>query len=129
MEDRKTVLLADDDEVFVDAVKSVLETQFDVRAVFNGTQALAAVAEEKPDVMVLDVMMDHLSEGLEVARKIKSDPETSAIPVIMLTGVDEVYNYRMEVGESYVPHDRYLEKPVAPQELLAAIEEVLEAAG
>jgi hypothetical protein len=42
----------------------------------------------------------------------------------MLTGVDELYNYRMEIEESAIPHDRFLEKPVAPETLLAAIDEV-----
>jgi two-component system cell cycle response regulator len=122
---KKTVLLVDDDEVFVDAVSAFLEAHYEVRTASNGKEALAAIAEKHPDVVVLDVMMDHLSEGFDVARQIKNDPQTSHIPVVMLTGVDEVYNYRMEVEESAVPHDRYLEKPVEPEKLLAVLEEVM----
>lgn len=125
MNPRKKILLVDDDPVFVEAVSAVLETRYDIRIAFNGTEALEAISREKPDVIVLDVMMDHLSEGFEVARKIKSDVETRNVPVIMLTAVDRVYNYRMEVEETYVPHDRYLEKPVEAQELLAVIDEVI----
>ncbi len=122
---KRRVLIVDDDAVFVDALSAVLESRFDVMTAANGTEALAGIADSKPDVVLLDVMMDHLSEGFEVARRIKDDPATCHIPVIMLTAVDEVYNFRMEVEESYVPHDRYLEKPVEPERLLEVIDEVL----
>ncbi len=122
-------MLADDDPVFVDAVSAVLESRFEVLTASSGTEALAEIARDPPDLLVLDVMMDHLSEGFEVARKLKSDPKTRHIPVVMLTAVNHVYNYRMEVEESFVPHDRYLEKPVEPDELLAVIEEVIATRG
>ena len=121
------VLVADDDRVYVEAVTAVLETQFDVVTSFSGTEALEKAARELPDVIVLDVMMDHLSEGFDVARKLKRDPLTRDIPLIMLTAVDEVYNYRMEIEESYVPYDRYLEKPIEPEHLLTVIDEVITA--
>ncbi len=122
---REKVLVVDDDAVFVDALSAVLESRFDVMTAANGTEALARIADDKPDVVLLDVMMDHLSEGFEVARRLKDDPATCHIAVIMLTAVDEVYNFRMEVEQSYVPHDRYLEKPVEPERLLEVIDEVL----
>ena len=124
---RKKVLFANDDVVYIEAVSAVLETRFDVVTAINGTQALEKAARELPDVIVLDVMMDHLSEGFDVARQLKSDPLTRGIPLIMLTAVDEVYNYRMEVEEAYVPFDRYLEKPVEPNQLLAVIDEMIAA--
>jgi CheY-like chemotaxis protein len=83
------------------------------------------IGEERPDLVILDVMMDHLSEGFDVARKLKKDPATADLPIIMLTGVDQVYNVRMEVDESWVPCERYLEKPVAPDVLLGHVAEVL----
>ncbi len=122
---KKSVLLVDDDEVFVEATAAILESLYDVRTATNGKEAHEAIARQRPDVVILDVMMDHLSEGFDVARKLKNDLATSHIPIIMLTGVDQVYNYRMEMDESYVPHDRYLEKPVAPERLLEVIQEVL----
>ena len=125
----KRVLLVDDDQVYVKAISAVLETEYEVITAANGAEALEAVAEQNPDVVVLDVMMDHLSEGFDVARKLKRDPETQGIPVILLTAVDQVYDYRMEAGASYVPYDRFLEKPVAPRALLQDIKEVLAAAG
>jgi CheY-like chemotaxis protein len=122
---RKSVLLVDDDPVFVEAVSAVLETRYEVRTAANGTEALAQITAVRPDLIVLDVMMDHLSEGFDVARTLRSDPETAAIPIVMLTAVDQVYNVRMEVEESWVPCERYLEKPVPPETLLATIAELI----
>ncbi len=122
---RQRVLVVDDDAVFVDAVSAILESRFEVLTAANGGEALARITDGRPDVVLLDVMMDHLSEGFEVARRIKEDPATAHIVVIMLTAVDEVFNFRMEVEESYVPHDRYLEKPVEPERLLEVIDEAL----
>ncbi|MEN8163043.1 MAG: response regulator [Acidobacteriota bacterium] len=122
----RTVLLVDDDDVFVEAVQAVLECQYRVLRAANGTEGLEMIAEERPDVVILDVMMDYLSEGFEVARKLRNDPVTADLPIIMLTGVDQVYNVRMEVDESWVPCERYLEKPVAPGDLLRHVAEVLE---
>jgi len=121
----KTILLVDDDDVFVEAVTAVLESRYRVRRAANGTEGLQMIAEERPDLVILDVMMDHLSEGFDVARKLRNDPETADLAIIMLTGVDQVYNVRMEVDESWVPCDRYLEKPVAPGDLLQHVAEVL----
>lgn len=122
----KTILLVDDDDVFVEAVTAVLESRYRVRRAANGTEGLSMIAEDMPDVVVLDVMMDYLSEGFEVARKLRKDPTTADLPIIMLTGVDQVYNVRMEVDESWVPCERYLEKPVAPGDLLRYVAEILD---
>jgi len=124
----ETVLLVDDDEVFQEAVAVVLGTRYRVVTASNGTDGLALVEKEKPDAIILDVMMDHLSEGFDVARRLRTDEATRAIPIIMLTGVDQVYNVRMEVDEAWVPCDRYLEKPISPKELLDQVDELLAAA-
>jgi CheY-like chemotaxis protein len=122
---RKNVLLVDDDEVFVSALTAILESRYRVRSASNGSEALQRIDEERPDLIVLDVMMDYLSEGFDVARKLRTDPATKSIPLIMLTGVDRMYDYRMEMDESWVPSDRYLEKPVEPKTLLAEVETLI----
>ncbi|HSN53278.1 MAG TPA: response regulator [Candidatus Sulfomarinibacteraceae bacterium] len=119
---RPTVLVVDDDPVFVASMVAVLETRYRVRTAANGSQALAVIDEEPPDLVILDVMMDHMSEGFDVARALRADDATTLIPIIILTGIGRVYDLRMEVDESWVPSDRYFEKPVAPEELLRAVE-------
>jgi CheY-like chemotaxis protein len=123
---RKTVLLVDDDRVFVAAVTAILESRYRVRSASNGQDALRKIGEERPDLIILDVMMDYLSEGFDVARKLRTDPGTQSIPLILLTAVDSMYDYRMEMDESWVPRDRYLEKPVEPATLLAEVEALIE---
>ncbi|MFO7693288.1 MAG: response regulator [Vicinamibacterales bacterium] len=122
---RKTVLVVDDDPIFVEAISAVLETRYEVRTASNGPSALKAVAERLPDIIILDVMMDYPSEGFDVARSLHGDPATKAIPVVMLTGVDQVYNYRMETDETWVPCARFLEKPITPDQLLTQVAELI----
>lgn len=122
---RPTILLADDDPVFVESVAAVLGTRYQVRTVTNGTEALAAVEDDPPDLVILDVMMDHMSEGFDVARTLRSNEATTLIPIIILTGVDRVYNLRMEVDESWVAADQYLEKPVSPKVLMRKVAELV----
>jgi CheY-like chemotaxis protein len=122
---QKLVLLVDDDPVFVEAVSAVLETRYEVRSASNGAQAMAAVAKRRPDLIILDVMMDYPSEGFDVARGLQADPRTRDVPIVMLTGVDRVYNYRMETEETWAHCARFLEKPVEPARLLAHISELI----
>jgi CheY-like chemotaxis protein len=122
---RPTVLVVDDDPVLVSALVSILSGRYEVVTAINGSEALAAVHRETPDLVILDVMMDHMSEGFDVARTLRGDDATSLIPIIILTGVDRVYNLRMEIDESWVPADRYLEKPMSPDDLLAAVADLI----
>jgi CheY-like chemotaxis protein len=122
---RPTVLVADDDPVFVQSVAAVLGTRYHVRTVANGTEALAVVDDDPPDLIVLDVMMDHMSEGFDVARSLRNNDATALIPIIILTGVDRVYNLRLEIDESWVPADHYLEKPISPEDLMHKVGELV----
>ncbi len=121
----KRILLVDDDPVFVKSVASVLRTRYEVSTAADGTEGLAAARSSRPDLVILDVMMDHLSEGFDVARELLNDPSMAGVKVMFLTAVDQVYNLRMEVGEAWVPADRYVEKPVTPEQLLGHVEELL----
>jgi CheY-like chemotaxis protein len=121
----KKVLLVDDDAIFREAVSVVLESCYTVQTAGNGSEALTRIDEEQPDLVILDVMMDHLSEGFEVAQTLRNRPDTATIPIILLTGVDQVFHRRMQVDESSMPCDRYLEKPVDPIDLLNATRELL----
>jgi CheY-like chemotaxis protein len=122
---KPSVLVADDDAVFVESLVSILRARYVVRTASNGGEVLAMVEDDPPDLIILDVMMDHMSEGFDVARTLRGNASTTLIPIIILTGVDRVYNLRMEVDESWVAADRYLEKPVAPDELLRIVEELV----
>ena len=122
---KKSILLVDDDRVFLEAISAVLETLYALETATNGTEALEEIERQQPDLIILDVMMDHMTEGFDVARTLRSNPRTEKIPIIMLTGVDQVYNMRLEVDESWVPCDRYIEKPVTPRDLLDHVQSLI----
>ncbi len=123
MAEKKNILLVDDDPDFVEAVKVIVESGgYKVRTAFDGEEGLKAVEEQRPDLIVLDVMMPVL-DGHAVCNKLKSDPETKDIPVILLTAVAErvttsKYSHR-DMLESEA--EDYMPKPVNPPELLSLI--------
>jgi len=124
MSEKKKVLLVDDDPDFVEAVKVIVENGgYDVRVAYDGKEGLEAVAEERPDIIVLDVMMPVMN-GHEACAKLKSDEETADIPIILLTAVADrvttsTYTHR-DMLESEA--DDYIPKPVEPKDLLELIE-------
>ncbi len=125
MADQKTVLLVDDDVDLVEQVRLVVSKKYAVEVAYSGGEALAKIAAKKFDCIVMDVMMENLSDGLDTARKLKEDPSTRSIPVIMLTSVNKHYDYRTQVDESYFPNDKWLDKPVDPKVLLEEIEKLV----
>ncbi len=123
MAEKKKILLIDDDPDFVEAVKVIVENAgYDVRVAYDGAEGLEAVALEKPDLIVLDVMMPVMN-GHEACAKLKSDPQTAKIPIILLTAVADrvttsTYTHR-DMLESEA--EDYMPKPVEPAELLSLI--------
>ena len=123
MSEKKKVLLVDDDPDFVEAVKVIVESGgYDVRVAYDGQEGLEAVAEDKPDLIVLDVMMPVMN-GHQACNSLKKNPDTAQIPIILLTAVaDRVttsqYTHR-DMLESEA--EDYMPKPVEPAELLELI--------
>ncbi|MDR3631128.1 MAG: response regulator [Desulfocapsaceae bacterium] len=123
MAEKKKILLIDDDPDFVEAVKVIVENGgYEVKVAYDGEEGLEAVAAEKPNLIVLDVMMPVMN-GHECCAKLKADPATAKIPVILLTAVADrvttsTYTHR-DMLESEA--EDYMPKPVEPQELLKLI--------
>ena len=118
------VLVVDDDPAVVRFAEVDLESSgHEVRSAADGAEALAAVEAEHPDVVVLDVMMPIL-DGWGVLERLKAhdDAEIRTIPVVMLTALDTDLDQARGEIEGAV---RYLTKPLAPDDLAAALEEVL----
>jgi CheY-like chemotaxis protein len=119
--EKKTVLLVDDDEDILEQVRVVVAQEFNVDLARSGEEALAKLGKNRYDCIVMDVMMQSLSDGLDTAKKIKESPATKEIPVIMVTGVSEHFDYRTQIDESFFPNDKWLDKPVDPKVLLREI--------
>jgi len=124
---RPTILLVDDDAVFVEAMTAVLDQRYRVQTASNGEEAVAAVAGELPDLIILDVMMDYLSEGYDLAAMFKKNERTAAIPIIILTGVDRVFEARSLLEQTWVDVDSFMTKPPDFSNLHATIETLLTA--
>lgn len=124
----KTILLVDDDREFVESNKDLLEAYgYRVKVAYDGASGLAEARRERPDLMILDVMMATQTEGFEIARKIPQVPELQGLPVLLVTGIrkDMQLPFGLEADDSWLPVRRVLEKPIAPARLLAEIRNVL----
>ncbi len=126
------ILLVDDDPDLVEAMRLVLEGNgYECVHASNGTRALEAIPKEKPDLMVLDVMMDDLTEGFHVAYKVRK-PDAgmepyARMPIIMLTAIGQRtgMKFDLQTDADYLPVEEFLEKPIQPKELLAKVEALL----
>jgi two-component system phosphate regulon response regulator PhoB len=119
---RETVLVVDDEEDILELVRYNLEKEgYSVVGVTTGEDALAATRMKMPDVLVLDLMLPGV-DGLEVCRRLKSDPTTKQIPIIMLTakGSEADIVTGLELGAA-----DYVTKPFSPRVLTARLKAVL----
>ncbi|MBN1759483.1 MAG: response regulator [Chitinispirillaceae bacterium] len=125
MDTKKTVLLVDDDVDLLDQTRLVVEKEFAVDVAYSGEEAIKKIADKTFDCIVMDVMMESLSDGLDTAKKIKANEATKSVPVIMLTSVNEHYDYTSQVDSSYFPNDKWLNKPVKPDVLVTEIHKLI----
>lgn len=119
----KKILLVDDESGIRRILRIFLEVEgFTVLEAVNAAQAFQVISEQKPDLVILDVILFGTT-GFEVCEKIKSDPKTKQIYVILFTAL----NQESDVIEGErVGADLYLMKPLNPKEIVKKIKEVLE---
>ncbi len=116
------ILVVEDEAALVELLRYNLEEEgFRVSDAADGEAALAAVAEDKPDLIVLDLMLPLIS-GLEICRQLRRRPETRSLPIIMLTARGEESD-RIRGLDSGA--DDYVTKPFSPSELVARVRAVL----
>ncbi|MFA0758258.1 MAG: hypothetical protein PVTTEEND_001654 [Candidatus Fervidibacter sp.] len=120
---KKRVLVVDDERHIVRLVQVNLERQgYEVLTAYDGVECLEKAKAEKPDLIILDVMMPRM-DGFEALQRLKSDPETNQIPVIMLTA--RAQDRDVLQGYQYGA-DLYLTKPFSPLELISLVKRVFE---
>jgi signal transduction histidine kinase len=118
---RFRILLADDNADMREYVRRLLRERWDVEAVADGAQALEAIARRAPDVVVTDVMMPNV-DGFELVRRLRAEPATATIPIIMLSARA---GEESRVGGLTSGADDYLVKPFSARELIARVERQL----
>jgi CheY-like chemotaxis protein len=119
------ILLVDDNQQNLELMLAYLETlPFKLSTARDGVEAIEAIQRERPDLVLLDVMMPKMS-GFEVCRKVKSDPATRDMVVIMVTALHEVGDHERAVESGT---DDFLTKPVNKLELLTRVRSLLRVA-
>lgn len=122
------ILVVDDDVSIIESSTILLESKgYGVVAATNGAEGLKKARSEKPDLMLLDVMMAHDQDGFEVVQQLKQEAETRHIPIVLITGITKSKNlpFTFEPDEDWLPVNAVLNKPVPPELLLKTIAETL----
>lgn len=128
MENAKIVVV-DDDQDIRDSLQSILEgRQHTVITAADRSEGMEKIKTEKPDLVVLDVMMSSWQDGIDMARELKKDPQFRDIRILMLTGIKDQtgIDFKATAGDpTWCPVDGFLDKPVEPNILLAEVEKLL----
>jgi CheY-like chemotaxis protein len=126
------ILVIDDDPDTVLACRLALENAgYTVEEAKNGRLGLEKIKADRPDLIILDVMMDTATEGFQLALKLRSPDPTSEwaefrkIPILMLTAIHSTTPLRFETDIDYLPVDLFVDKPIDPEDLVGKVEWVL----
>ncbi len=118
---KKKILIAEDEENIIELLKIILSDTYDIDVVKDGKKALSYIKKNKPDLLILDVMMPNLN-GFEVCDKLKQDKKTKDLKIAMLSAKGQKKDI---LGGLQRGADYYITKPFDPQELKEKIDEIL----
>lgn len=128
--EKQKILIVDDDLDILAALSAILTNSgYDVVSAESKKEGLEKLISVKPDIAVLDVMMETSQAGFELTREIREISGFEDLPIIMLTSVgDETgVNFQAAMSDSdWLPADSYIEKPIEPDELIEEIRNLLE---
>lgn len=126
------ILIIDDDPDIVLAVRMCLEDAgHEVDSARNGEEGLRKLPDIRPDLIILDVMMDSTTEGFQVALKLRSPDPGSPFadfrhtPIVVLSALHSTTDMRFGPDEDYLPIDAFVDKPIKPEELVGKIDSLL----
>ena len=120
----KKIMIIDDDIDLVEVMRITLESDnYEVIDAQEGAKGLEILKKEKPDLLILDVMMGTLDEGFHLAYQIRNDEEIKDIPILMITavGAQTGFDFDKQQDKDFLPVDEFIEKPVNPQVLLDTV--------
>ena len=120
------VLVVDDDADFVKVVAKVLQKAgHEVTSARNGEQALKTMHKKVPDLVLLDMMMSYILDGVDVRRAMMEDPLLKAVPVIMMTSATVARGDDAAAAGEDAPITAWLSKPLTPDGLLNSVNQAL----
>ena len=120
------ILVVDDDPDFIKITRTILQSRnYQVITAANGEQGLEIMRKEKPDLVILDIMMSYILDGLDARRQMAADQDLKSIPVIMVTSLTGE-RVRSELpSDQYIPASEWIHKPIDPDKLLANVKKAL----
>jgi CheY-like chemotaxis protein len=122
----KKILIIDDDPDFVRATGIILKSAgYDVIEAFSGKEGLKKSKSDKPDLYIIDLMMETYSEGASVIKTLNEDDETKDKPRIMITSVDLKGPWNAYPQDEWLAFNCLLQKPVSPEELIKCVDDAL----
>jgi len=126
------ILIIDDDPDIVLAAKMTLESAgHQMLDAGSGEEGLKKLKEERPDLIILDVMMETKTEGFQLALKLRNPDPTSEfakfkdIPILMLTAIHSTTPLRFEPDIDYLPVELFVDKPIKPDDLIGKVDWIL----
>jgi CheY-like chemotaxis protein len=131
MEKNVKIVMIDDNPDFLFTMETFLKkNDFEVLTAEDGQKGLELIRKERPDVVLLDIMMETLFSGFEVCKALRSDGDLEDIPIIGISAMGEELdiNYSQWPDYDYFRPDAFLDKPIDKQRLLRMIPEVIQKA-
>lgn len=112
------ILLVDDDPDFVEIIRLTLQAEgHEIISASDGQQAMAKMHEAKPSLVLLDVMMSYVLDGLQVSQEMQQDPLLADVPIIMISSIAGSPYAGMFPTNEYIPINEWISKPVDPKDL------------
>ena len=120
------VLIIDDDPIYTKSTQAILESHgYQVDTAYGGDEGLSKMKKQTPDLVLLDVMMDWVLDGVSVSRAMMDDSALNKIPLIMVTSIRDSEYRGTFPQDQYLHIDSWLDKPCSPDKLVSEIEAVL----
>lgn len=119
----KILVVDDDPDMVLIATTNLLQAGHQVASAHNRTDGMKAVDGEKPDLIVLDVMMEQEDDGIVMAQDLRRKGVKT--PIIMLTNVSKISGMKFDKDDEMVPVNEFLEKPVEAEKLIKLIDKLL----
>jgi CheY-like chemotaxis protein len=116
------VLIADDDPDFVEILTMILKKEgYETDSAASGGEALSKMRASRPDVLLLDVMMSTVLDGVNVSFEIAQDPGLKDIPIVMISSIPDSPNAAQFPTDEYIPISAWITKPIQPEQLLKTV--------
>ncbi|MCJ7820556.1 MAG: response regulator [Bacteroidales bacterium] len=131
MNEKSKILIIEDDTDLVAALKILLETKdYQVITAYDPEEGSKKLSQERPDLIILDVMFGSKGEsmGFDFAQKIRYEKQSADIPILMLTAINAekpFFSFSPDTDGEYLPVDSFIDKPVQIEELYKKVEELL----